>query len=127
MSDLASRMAALKDKHDTQVTSKDTTPTPLRTFLYLYIQSKDECYRDYMAGAEKLIRYLSPIEFPAFDSLTPVPDILRTYEMTKLAELLSPKRNPHKAPDNAELSTIRDRENAILYSLYNEVLPRLYK
>ena len=63
---LSDRLASLKDAHDTTVTSKDRTPTPLWVFLYIHTKATNESYRDYLAGAKRLINYLRPLEIPTY-------------------------------------------------------------
>lgn len=125
MSALTDRLASLKSTHNHSVKSKDKTPTPLWVFLYIYTQASHECYINYMEGAEKLHKYLAPIAMPthtAVDENYAVPDILRTYEMTKLAELLIPKEKM----SDVYLAKLLKAERAILYSMYKEVIPLMY-
>ena len=113
LADLAFRMQALKDTHDTQVTSEDKTPTPLWVFLYIYNSANSECYINYMDGAEKLVRYLSPIEMPVLPLTSlPLPRIVLGYELTALAQLLSPTLTISNI--NESLTAVRVAELAII-------------
>lgn len=126
MSDLTARLAALKESHNTGVVSECKNPTPLWVFLMFHMKANREAYIDHMAGARKLLSFLSPLEipeYPNFSNTDKVPDILRTYEMTKLAEFLVPP-----APmSNEYLRKIRVMERAILDTMIEEVLPRFRK
>ena len=126
MSDLTARLAALKVANTTEVRSEVKTPTPLWVFLYIHVKANNVSYAGYLLGARKLSSYLAPLEIPSYPNFSVadiVPDLLRTFEMTKLAEFLVPP-----APmSNEYLRKIRVMERAILDTMIEEVLPRFRK
>ena len=110
MQTLEERMSLLKEKHDTQVTSDDTSPTPLATLLYIYNHARYDCYIDYMEGAKALIKYLSPIEMPnTFPKYFPVPSLLLNYELTELAKLLSPPLTTNNIEESLLATRLAER------------------
>jgi hypothetical protein len=70
----------------------DRIPTDLNMFLILYSKSRTECYINYMEGAAALISFLAPIQLPTSilieDESFKINDLLISYEVQKLAELL---------------------------------------
>lgn len=63
-------------------------PTPLATFLYIYVHASHECYTDYMAGAKLLVKYLAPINIEKIN--TEIPDMLVSYDLQQIAKVLQP-------------------------------------
>lgn len=107
--DLTARLAALREAKDTSMVSADTSPTPLATFLGIYNRAKDvyhpdpevpiikgSCYTNYMEGAKILYKWLSPIVIPDIPAnLLPTfePAIFHSYEITQIANILSPYKD----------------------------------
>lgn len=77
-----------------------STPVPLATFLTIYSQAEADCYTEYMEGARRLYKYLSPLDYcwdqyPAALSLDfRVPELLLTYPAGELASIIAPKATP---------------------------------
>lgn len=125
---LSERLASIKELHNTSMTSDDKTPTPLYIFLLLYTRTNHISYIDYMEGAKALYKYLSPISYPdipaIYDKNCPVPRLLRGYESLELAKILAP-RIPHESLES-HLSRLAEADRAILFTMFNQVLPELY-
>ncbi len=106
-----------------------STSTPLWLFLYVYSKAQHLCYIDNMAGAKALYKYLSPIKLPENFSKNILPELLYSYELQQIEQLLVP------APDRLYIENIAgvdkwvaDRARArkqLEYSMIREVLPRL--
>ena len=120
---LQERMAALRERSNTSVTSDDKTPTPLWTYLYIYAQAQRECYTPYMGGAKALLKYLEPLSFPNIPDIEKnyrVNGLLNCYELEELAKVFVGYKELKQLPE------LRTMSKVILYSLINEVNPRLY-
>lgn len=116
--ELSERLASLRQSADTSVRSNETAHTSLRSFLYIYNRAKDECYADYMLGARELYKYLAPIESRPPEHYTrSLPDMLMSYELTGLAQILTGWTGYKTATD---LAKVRLMEQDIVRTLLEE-------
>ena len=78
-----------KFKQERIAIAADTIPTPLATYMHIYISACNSCYMNYMLGARMLARYLAPIDIPAPTIATSaIPDMLVSYELQEIAKIL---------------------------------------
>ena len=94
MQDVQKRLVALSEKYNKKTFSESTAPTPLSTFLLLYIKARHTCYIDYMKGAKALHDWLTsnrkiPLEWDiCWDGDRRVPTSLDSYELQQLAKIV---------------------------------------
>lgn len=126
---LATRLATLSEESNTSPISEEgrKTPTSLDTYLLLLTKAENECYIDYLDGARRLYKYLSPIiiDYPSDRKIDRVPALLTGYYTAELEKILAPRRA------GEELDSWLDRRNIasinILYAMIHYVLPKLYE
>ena len=88
--DLSARFSALREKHDRDITDKESQSIefPLWAILMIWSKAKHETYIDYMEGGKQLINWLSPIAIT--DNTFPyyAYNILGGWETREVSELL---------------------------------------
>lgn len=129
LTSLETTLAALSEQLNTSPKSTAKNPTPLRSFLYLYMRTSSISYRNYLAGAKELYNYLVPIEFPTYPEIDNeefiVPDAIWSYELAQLAEIVTPIITSE--PIAARILRVRRSERAIWYTFTKEVIPAMYE
>ncbi|PHQ81753.1 MAG: hypothetical protein COB66_01390 [Coxiella sp. (in: Bacteria)] len=99
-------------------------PTPLATFLLIYTKAEKECYIDYMEGARRLVKFLSPISIPCYPESYRVPALLSGYSTYEVAKILLPG-NPAVEGIQSYLTRLEVVERAICFCMIEEVLPAI--
>lgn len=118
MSDLATRMAKIKETSNQSPRSSSINPSPLSLFLYIYSKASHDCYINYMQGAKDLYSWLTsnglaPLEIEENTPEFKIPHLLTSYPINELVKILSGSNDLDK---QARI------HRAILTVLYKDIL-----